>query len=170
MKHLTIRTAAISAVVAFLLPLSVFATSVNDKAPTFQISDLSGTKGGLKAGQGGVTLVNFWASWCGPCAVEFPNLNKLAGDYKAKGVRVLAINIDKDRPSADRFLTRYAKEGTALTVLLDPTSKTAEAYGTKAMPTTYIVDAKGVVRFVHVGFRADDPDQWRKEIDSLLVP
>lgn len=169
MKRFSIRAAVVSAAVALLLTPRADATGINDKAPVFQLTDVSGAKLGLKAGDSGVTLVNFWASWCGPCAVEFPNLNKLAAEYKAKGVRVLAINIDKDRPSADRFLTRYAKDGTTLNVLLDPKGKTAETYGTKAMPTTYMVDGKGVVRFVHVGFRPEDPDQWRKEIDSLLT-
>lgn len=152
-----------------VLPGVVFSAGVNDKAPAFQLQSTAGSKVAFKGGDGHVTLVNFWASWCGPCAIEFPNLNQLAAEYKTKGVQIDAINIDKDRPSADKFLNRYAKDGVNLTVLLDPSAKVAAAYGAKAMPSSYIVDGKGVVRFTHVGFHADDPATWRKEIDSLLV-
>jgi len=152
---------------AFLVP-SVEATGVNDKAPTFELENISGGKAGLKIPGSRVTFVNFWASWCAPCAVEFPNLNKLAADYKDKEVAVYAINIDKERSAAEKFLMRFAREGLALTVLLDPRARTAAAYAASAMPSSYIVDEKGKVRFVHIGFRGDDPEQWRRQIDSLL--
>lgn len=147
---------------------SARAAGVNEKAPAFSLLGSAGSPVALKGGEGHVTLVNFWASWCGPCAIEFPNLNKLAAEYKAKGVQVDAINIDRDRPSADKFLTRYAKDGVSLNVLFDPKARVASAYGAKAMPSSYIVDGKGVIRFTHVGFHPEDPATWRKEIDSLL--
>jgi cytochrome c biogenesis protein CcmG/thiol:disulfide interchange protein DsbE len=168
MTRFSIRAAVVAALLASISVGSAQATAVHDKAPTFQLDSVGGGKAGLKSPAGDVTVVNFWASWCGPCAIEFPNLNKLAAEYKDKGLKIFAINIDTDQPSADRFLTRYAKDGLTLTVLLDPKAKTAGAYAAKAMPSSYIVDGKGVVRFVHVGFKPDDPAQWRKEIDSLL--
>ena len=148
---------------------SANAAGINDKAPVFTLSSSAGSPVALKGGDGHVTLVNFWASWCGPCAIEFPNLNKLASEYKAKGLQIDAINIDRDRPSADKFLNRFAKEGLSLNVLFDPKARVAAAYGARALPSSYIVDSKGVIRFTHVGFRPDDPATWRREIDSLLT-
>ena len=158
----------------FLLSVTHFtpsaqATAVGEKAPIFELSGTDGKSAVVNGVGGSVTVVNFWASWCGPCAIEFPSLNRLAADYKGKNVNIVATSVDTNRGAADHFLTNQAKTGgLALTVLFDPESKALDSYGARAMPTSYIVDRRGVVRFIHVGFREDDPERWRKEIDQLL--
>lgn len=144
------------------------AASVGEKAAVFELSGMDGKKTVVNGLKGEVTFLNFWASWCGPCAVEFPALNELAREYKDKGVKVVAVSIDTDRPAADRFLSRFGKDGLNLKPLFDPESKVVEMYGARAMPTSYIIDQKGVIRFIHVGFRPDDTEKWRKEVNDLL--
>lgn len=147
---------------------SLRAAEVNDKAPAFDLVDLNGAKASFKGGEG-VTFINFWATWCGPCVAEFPKLNELAAEYKGK-VRVIAISVDEEnaKTKVPAFLKKRAPGGVHATVLLDEKLTSAEAYGVDAMPTSYVIDKKGVVRFKHVGFDQNDPVEWRKEIDSLL--
>ncbi len=120
------------------------------------------------AQRGNVVLVNFWASWCAPCQAELPALRQLADDYRGQRVQVLAVNVDNDPAAARRLLKKLGLSNSRLQVVWDTKSKIVGAYNIPTMPSSYIVDKKGVVRFIHAGFRPDDPVAWRNEINRLL--
>ena len=135
------------------------AAEINQPAPAFA---------GLSNHRGNVVFVNFWASWCAPCRVELPELAKLAAAYKGKKVRVFAINVDHDRARAKALLSQLGLRETAMGFLWDTSARVVKQYDVGAMPTSYIIDERGVIRYIHSGFRPEDPAAWRKEINGLL--
>lgn len=141
---------------------------VNQVAPGFTLNNLRGETTSLAEGKGNVRFVNFWASWCGPCQVELPELNRLAKDYKGQKVQVLAINVDQERSEARKALARLGLRSPSLDVLWDSQSKVVSRYDVEAMPSSFLIDAQGVIRYSHSGFKADDPARWREEINALL--
>ncbi len=154
------------AFLAFSSP--ALAVAVGDKAPALELKDVNGMKISFKPGEN-VAFVNFWATWCAPCASEFPKLNELAAQYKGK-VKVMAISLDDKnaKKKIDSFVEKRSPGALTLTLLSDPDNKSAIDYDVNAMPTSFIVDRKGVVRYMHRGFDPADTETWRKELDALL--
>ncbi len=118
--------------------------------------------------RGKIVFIDFWGSWCDPCREELPKLNALAKERGGDGVVVLAINEDKKKAHADKFLKRLPKLAENFIVLYDTDSKVVEAYMAGAMPTSYIVGKDGVIRYVHFGYTKKDPAKWTAEINALL--
>jgi cytochrome c biogenesis protein CcmG, thiol:disulfide interchange protein DsbE len=106
------------------------------------LSDRSGRPFSLASLKGKVVLVDFWASWCGPCRRSFPALDNLQKKYGAKGFQAVGINLDEDTDAMDGFLARVP---VGFTILRDPTGKSAEAFGVVAMPTAFLLDGEGRV-------------------------
>lgn len=146
----------------------VAAVDVGRPAPSFKLKNSQGALKSLKDYQGKVLLINFWASWCGPCLGELKELNQLARDYRGKNFRVLAINVDEKSSDGRKLLKRLGLQSAAFETFWDNRSKIVSAYNIPAMPTSVIVDRHGTVRFIHSGFRPEDPAVWRREIDSLM--
>jgi len=111
-------------------------------------------------------LVDFWASWCGPCKQSFPWMQKMRDTYGQLGLTVIAINLDVDRADADRFLNRF---GPTFEVRFDPLGKIAEFYKVQAMPSSLLIDRHGVTRFTHVGFRVIDSPTYEAQVQQLLA-
>ncbi len=144
---------------------SVLACSIGDDAPGFSLKDISGKDWSLEDLKGKAVFINFWGSWCQPCRKELPALNEL--QRKNKEVVIIAINIDKSREKADNFLKKISLD--QLTILLDPGTKVISSFGARAMPTSYILDREGKVRFIHYGFNEKkDPLLWETELKELL--
>jgi cytochrome c biogenesis protein CcmG/thiol:disulfide interchange protein DsbE len=129
-------------------------------AASFELPTRTGTVS-LDALRGKVVLVDFWASWCGPCRQSFPWLGKVAQRYGAKGLVVVAIDLDKDRGLAERFLHELPSP---FTVAFDPAGKTAEAFDVEAMPSSFLIDRAGQVVYSHAGFYPQDVDTFEKRI------
>ena len=110
-------------------------------------------------------LVDFWASWCEPCKKELPLLDKLAPKLRARGVEIVAVNIDDDRQKAADFLSSH---GIHLTVVSDVGKKIVGAWEPPKMPSSYVVDKAGVVRAVHGGFEPGDESKLEAELTSLV--
>ena len=144
------------------------AATVNVPAPEFTLLNAQGAKRTLSNYKGKVVFINFWASWCAPCQIELPQLNQLATDEGGKNVSVIAINVDQEQFKAGTLLTKLGLESPEMEILWDSESKAVAAYDAETMPTSFIVDAKGIVRYIHTGFDNHAPAQWRKEIDDLL--
>jgi thiol-disulfide isomerase/thioredoxin len=121
-------------------------------APSFTLPTRDGTVVSDSL-RGRVVYVDFWASWCGPCRKSFPWLASLQERYAAKGLTVVAINLDKDRKLADKFLAQYS---TPFVVAFDPTGKTAEAFQVRGMPSSYLVSPSGAILSSHAGFDPKD--------------
>ena len=144
------------------------AAKVGDRAADFTLPDLKGEKVSLSSLKGSVVVLDFWASWCVPCKKELPALDELARKYAdaKKPVVIIAVGVDKERANAQRFLDG-AKIGN-VRVLLDPDGKTAAAYDLPTMTSSYVIDAKGLVRNAHSGFSSGDEKKIAAEVDALL--
>jgi thiol-disulfide isomerase/thioredoxin len=159
------------AAVVLLVGLAAVATAAGKaghRAPDFSLAAEGGGTVKLSGLRGKVVLVDFWASWCKPCKKELPELDKLAKAYKDAGadVVVLAVNIDTKRDNALKFLKSAKIQH--LTVLYDPSSTVAEQFDPPTMPTSYVIDRKGIVKVVHEGYKAGDEKKVKAEIDALL--
>jgi len=116
--------------------------------------------------QGKLIYLDFWASWCGPCRKSFPWMNTMQSRYGAKGLVIVAINLDKDRRLAERFL---AEVPAGFIIAYDATGATAEAYDVMGMPSSYLIDDKGHVRYTHIGFREISKADLESRIKALLA-
>lgn len=134
---------------------------VGRTAPDFTLRTLDGTSNlSLKDFRGSVVVVDFWASWCAPCRRSLPQLASL----ESKGVRVLAVNIDDVRQNGVEFLRR---NNITLRALYDGEKTVASRYDVPAMPSALIIDKAGVVRFLHIGYTADDFAEFKEQIKRL---
>lgn len=166
MKNLGIAALAIIGGLTLLQPLGTgHALEAGQPAPEIQLKDLSGKPVTLSALKGKVVIVDFWASWCGPCRQSMPVLEKLSKTYKEKGLVVLGVNTDNDAKSASKFL---AEVPVSFVVVNDADKRVARAYAPPTMPSSYIIDKQGRVRQVHAGFKAGDAKQLEAEIQQLL--
>lgn len=136
-----------------------------EKAPDFTLSGTTG-KVHLSALKGRVVYVDFWASWCVPCRKSFPWMNEIQSRFGAKGLTVVAINIDKGEGAAEAFLKDYPP---IFKVAFNPSGDVAESYGVWTMPSSYLIDKKGNLRFIHKGFFDEGKDTIVTEIQELLV-
>jgi cytochrome c biogenesis protein CcmG/thiol:disulfide interchange protein DsbE len=133
-------------------------TQLGRKAPEFSLPDGAKTIR-LADYRGKIVLVNFWASWCGPCIEETPALIEL--HHERPDIAILGISIDEDPGAYRRFIQRFHVD---YTTVLDPDEKVARLYGTDGWPETYILDRKGIIRRKVVG----DPDWSNPEIRAFL--
>ena len=145
---------------------AALATKVGDRAAEITLPDLDGNKVKLSDLKGSVVVLDFWASWCGPCKKELPALDAMAKGYAGKPVVFIAVNIDKEKANATRFLT--SAKISSLRILLDPEGKSASAYDLPSMPSSFVIDAKGLVRHAHAGFNSGDEKKIASEVDLLL--
>jgi cytochrome c biogenesis protein CcmG/thiol:disulfide interchange protein DsbE len=114
---------------------------------------------------GKVVIVDFWASWCGPCRKSFPFLNQLQQKHQAAGLVVLAVNEDEERSDAEAFLKQYPAN---FAVLFDKEGQLASQYQIPGMPTTVVIDRKGKIRYSHSGFFESKTAAFEQEIQQLL--
>lgn len=119
-------------------------------APNFSLFNLSGEQVELKAvyEQSDLTILNFWATWCGPCQREIPDFNRFAQEYRGRRVAIVAVNL-QEKPAQVREFVR--KQGMEFPVLLDTEAKVAREYYVTAIPTTFFIDREGRIRLVHRG-------------------
>jgi thiol-disulfide isomerase/thioredoxin len=138
---------------------------VGQPASDFSAPTVAGTPLKLSSLRGKVVLVDFWASWCEPCKKELPLLDKLAPKLRARGVEIVAVNIDDDARKAADFLSSH---GIHLTVVSDVGKKIVGTWEPPKMPSSYVVDKGGVVRAVHGGFEPGDEAKLEAELTSLV--
>ena len=122
--------------------------------PEIKVDSLGGKKIDVASFRGRVLLLDVWASWCGPCKQELPMLDAMARRLKAQGIDVLAVSVDQERANVDKFLKGHGKW--ALTIAHDPAGAIAERLQPDKMPTSYVIDRAGIVRYVNAGFVPDD--------------
>jgi peroxiredoxin len=135
------------------------------KAPDFTLTTLDGKKVQLSRLKGKVVLLDFWASWCGPCRRSMPHLQETYSQYKDKGLVVVGINVDKEQGKAKEFLSGLT---VAYPLALDPTSKVLGSYQVMQMPTAFLIDKKGVIRHKIVGFSDNIAKTTSAQIEELL--
>jgi peroxiredoxin len=137
---------------------------VGAPAPAFELAALGGGQESLAAHAGKVVLVDFWATWCQPCKQSFPAYQKLA-ERLGGDLVVLGVSQDDDSKGIPAF---RSETGAKFPLLWDDGKSVAKSYDPPTMPTAFIVDQSGIVRFVHVGYRAGDEATLEREVRSLL--
>jgi len=152
-------------VLAFLISHSLCADEWVT-APSFHLPDRQDKMVDSQTLANQVVYLDFWASWCIPCRQSFPWLNKMQTVYGDQGFRVVAINLDTSKDQALQFLKAVPA---AFTVLFDPAGKTPESYQVQGMPSSYLIDKKGLIRKVHVGFLQKNRDKYEHSIQQLLL-
>jgi len=116
--------------------------------------------------KGKVVLVDFWASWCAPCKVSFPALNDLAARFGPRGLVVVGINVDESKSAMQEFLRGTPAR---FPVMHDAQQKLVQRVDVAAMPTSFLIDASGKVRFIHNGFHGDKTrEEYVREIEGLV--
>jgi thiol-disulfide isomerase/thioredoxin len=150
---------------AFVLP--AFAASSSSPAPTFQISGRGGKTIDLSQYKGQVVMINFWATWCGPCRQEMPILEDIYKKYKPMGFTMLGVNVEPKTGDPEGWLSKLPKPVT-FPVAFDVDSKVSKLYNVAGMPTTVFIDRKGNVREVHKGYKPGDEDFYLTQIRSML--
>lgn len=165
MPKIFLRVFAVITLALALLTGAAHALDKGAAAPEIALKTLSGQPIKLSALKGKVVLVDFWASWCAPCRESMPFLEKLSKSYKDQGLVVLGVNIDNDIDAARKFLKEMP---VSFQVVNDAQKSVAKAYAPPTMPSSYIIDKRGVVHVVHAGFRRADAAKIEAEIKSLL--
>lgn len=155
--------AVVALVATSVLPAQ--ALSRGSRAPEIGLRDTEGRPVRLSRLRGKVVLVDFWASWCGPCRQEMPFLERLHDEYADQGLVVVAVNIDNDESNMRRFLRRTP---VSFRVVHDGRRRVADRYDPPSMPSSYLIDERGVVRYVHEGFRASDARAIERQVKRLL--
>ena len=156
-----------------LLPLAfapALATSIGGlhtgaPAPQFQLASSSGKPLSLTDLKGRIVLVNFWASWCGPCRKEMPLLEQLNRQYRTKGVTLVGVNVEPDSAAATDWLKATP---VSFPILFDVDSKVSKLYQVEGMPNTVILDRKGNVRYIHRGYSAGAENEYLDQIRALI--
>ena len=158
---------ALTATCALLLLSSyVAALDSGARAPAIQGRSLAGSGAvSLAEHRGSVVVVDFWASWCEPCAEAMPALERMYQRYRSNGLVVIGVSEDRTADNAQGFLRRA---NVSFPVMLDADHSVADAYRPRTMPSTLLIDREGVVRYVHSGFRSGDAARLEREIRELL--
>jgi thiol-disulfide isomerase/thioredoxin len=135
---------------------------------TFQVKRYPGGEPySVVSDRGSVVLLDVWATWCEPCRDALPLYESLAKEYGSRGLKVYALNVDEDERGIPTFL---AETKVNLPVLLDANAVVAEkTLKVKMMPTSFLLDRRGVVRFIHEGFAEEFLQKYQTEIEQLLA-
>lgn len=166
MKRFKVMLLAI--VLAAVAPVGALqAASLNEKAPDFALKSRAGTNLRLSELRGQVVMINFWASWCGPCRQEMPLLEKLYRRYKKLGFTLLGVNVEKDSRAAQAFLKDI---NVSFPILYDKENSVSRLYQVSGMPSTVVVDRDGKLRYRHTGYVAGDEQQYSKMIRTAMKP
>jgi thiol-disulfide isomerase/thioredoxin len=134
-------------------------------APGFQLDSLAGKAVNLNDFRGKVVLLNFWASWCGPCRKEMPILEQLHKQYQSKGVTLVGVNVEPDSADAMKMLKSVP---VSFPILFDRSSAVSKLYQVEGMPNTVILDRKGKVRFIHRGYKPGEENEYLDQIRALV--
>lgn len=162
--HLALTIGAILAL-TLLLGKANAAGADTAQAPDFTLAQREGPNVRLSEQRGDIILLNFWASWCGPCRQELPAFEALFQQYADLGVNVLAVNLDDEPRKADVLLSDI---NVSFPVLFDSEGEVSARYDVSAMPTTVIIDRDGNVRLVHKGYQSGDEKKYETAIKRLL--
>lgn len=135
-----------------------------ETAPNFALPTDHGT---LKLAdlKGKVVYLDFWASWCPPCRKSFPWMNEMEQRYGRHGLTVVAINLDKDRDLAAKFLSEVPAD---FTIAYDSEGSVADSYHVPGMPSSFIIDRNGKIQSIHIGFREEDTSALEDTLRTAL--
>ncbi len=134
-------------------------------APEFQLDGRNGGKLALSDLKGQVVMINFWASWCGPCKQEMPLLDQMYRKYKPMGFTMVGVNVEPDPAKAEDLLQ---KSPVSFPIVFDRESRVSKLYNVTGMPSSVLIDRQGNVRYLHRGYKAGDENAYLDQIRSLV--
>jgi thiol-disulfide isomerase/thioredoxin len=147
-------------------PMAALSLGNGEPAPSCSVPSLDGGRIiNVADFLGRVVYLDFWASWCAPCRQSFPFMNELHKELAGKGLAIVAVSVDKTADEARGFLARYPAQ---FTTALDVAGACPKSYQLQGMPSSYLIDRKGVVRVLHEGFRNSDKAGLRARLLELL--
>ncbi|MDP9065555.1 MAG: TlpA family protein disulfide reductase [Pseudomonadota bacterium] len=141
------------------------APGIGAPAPAFTLPALDGGQQSLSEHRGQVVLINFWATWCGPCRLEMPVLDSIYQQDKSLGFALLGISVDKTGAAVKPVLNRRP---VSFPILLDATHVVSMAYHVEEMPSSVLIDRKGIVRYIHRGYQPGAEQEYLRHIGQLL--
>ena len=154
-------------VLALVAPLAALAIEPGEKIPNCVLTRWNGPGTyELKSFANKVVYLDFCASWCGPCAKSFSFMNHFKQSLQDRGLQIVAVNLDENRDDATEFLGQYPAE---FSVASDAGQQCAQAVAVAGMPSSYLVDRQGVVRYKHQGFRSEDAGLLQATVEKLLA-
>ena len=168
MKRLTqtLKTALYILGIASLLQAAPVAAEISQgPAPDFTLKSHSGENLRLSEFRGEVVMINFWASWCGPCRQEMPLLDELYSQYQPMGFTILGVNVEEDSSQAKKLLKDIP---VTFPVLFDNNSQVSKLYDVVAMPSTVLVDRSGNVRYLHHGYKPGYEEAYQQQVRALI--
>ena len=134
-------------------------------APQFTLAAKGGSNVSLSQYKGQVVMINFWASWCGPCRQEMPLLEDIYKKYNKLGFTMIGVNVEPDSKAADEWLKATP---VSFPILYDTDSKVSKLYEVAGMPSTVIIDRSGNVRKLHRGYKPGDENEYLDSIRALI--
>jgi len=161
LKH-TLRATGLA---GLLMAAGVNADTNSGPAPDFALKSHSGENLRLSEFRGEVVMINFWASWCGPCRQEMPLLDELYTQYQPLGFTILGVNVEEDPSKAKQLLKESPVN---FPILYDKKSEVSKLYKVVAMPSTVLVDRDGNVRYLHQGYKPGYEESYQHQVRALI--
>lgn len=165
-KHSVIwRKLLLGTLLSLFVVSHVGAAADSGAAPDFTLKSRDGSNIKLSELRGQVVMVNFWASWCGPCRQEMPLLEQLYQRYQPMGFTLLGVNVEEDSSAADKVLKDIP---VSFPILYDSKNSVSESYQVRAMPSTFLIDRDGNVRYLHKGYQPGYEEDYQQQIRELV--
>jgi thiol-disulfide isomerase/thioredoxin len=159
------RNPIVTIAAALAVALPALAIPGGSTAPTFILASSGGGEVSLAQYKGQVVMINFWASWCGPCRQEMPLLESIYRKYKQMGFTLLGVNVEPDSQAANEWLKQTP---VSFPILYDKDSKVSKLYEVAGMPSTVLIDRGGKLRMLHRGYKSGDENEYLDSIRSLI--
>jgi len=151
---------------ALVFVLPALAASSSGPAPAFQLSGRGGKAIDLSQYKGQVVMINFWATWCGPCRQEMPLLEDIYKKYKPMGFTLVGVNVEPKPVEVEAWLAK--QKPVSFPIAFDTESKVSKMYKVLGMPSTVFIDRKGNVRVMHKGYKPGDENFYLTQIRTML--
>lgn len=156
-----------SIIILILFTVLAYSQDVNSKAPDFTAKDMDGNIVHLSDLKGKVVLIDFWASWCVPCKKSMPHLIELYNAYKDTSFTVIGVNVDTELDKVKQFEEELSAD-IPFPVIFDKESKIPPMYDVQGMPTTVVVNKKGIIKYKEVGYTNELKEKLDKTINELI--
>ncbi len=161
------RILTLFGVLLVVVSTSSRAADINKPMPACMLAPFDGGQPyDLQKFKGKVVYIDFWASWCGSCAKSFPFLNTMHEAFKDKGLQIVGVNLDEDSKAAGTFLSNSPAQ---FVVAADISKQCATNFAVEAMPSTFLIDKQGMIRYMHLGFRDGETKDIEEKVAQLLA-